>query len=362
MDYELRRDKLRKSMRRVGIEALLITDFVNVTYLTGFTGDDSYFLVREQGEILLTDGRYTTQLEEECPRLELLVRKPGASMIQAVVRALRSSGTSRLGVEADSMTIGLEDKISDKLPEMAIVPTTGLVEKLRLIKDKEEIDQLRKAIRQAEKAFAVIRSALLPEMTEKQVANELEHQCRMFGAKAGSFPAIVAVGPRAALPHAAPGDQRITENSFVLVDWGACEGLYCSDLTRVLLIGKILPKFSQVYKVVLEAQTKAIHAIRPGVLCQEVDAVARGVIARAGYGRRFTHNLGHGVGIQVHEAPRLAAKNQTILKPGMVITVEPGIYLPGWGGIRIEDDVLVTRSGSEVLTHVPKKLEEVIVE
>ncbi|MBN2581289.1 MAG: aminopeptidase P family protein [Pirellulales bacterium] len=362
MDHELRRDRLRKSMRRVGIEALLVTDFVNVTYLTGFTGDDSYLLVREDGEVLLTDGRYTTQLEEECPDLDLAVRKPGASMVQLVIRVLRSSEIGRLGLEADSMTIGLEDKISDKLPEMALVPTTGLVEKQRLIKDKEEIELLRKAIRQAEKAFAVVRASIVPEMTEKQVANELEYQCRKFGAKQAGFPSIVAVGSRSALPHATPDEHRIAEDGFVLIDWGACEGLYRSDLTRVLATDKISPKFTRIYKVVLEAQTKAIHAVRPGVLCQDVDAVARGVIARAGYGRRFTHNLGHGLGIQVHEAPRLAAKNQTVLKPGMVVTVEPGIYLPGWGGIRIEDDVLVTRSGHEVMTHAPKKLEEMIVE
>jgi Xaa-Pro aminopeptidase len=362
MDYELRRDKLRKSMRRVGIEALLITDFVNVTYLTGFTGDDSYLLVREDGEILLTDGRYATQLEEECPKLELVVRRPGASMFQAVVRTLRSLGISRLGVEADSMTIGLEDKIADKLPEMAIIPTTGLVEKQRLIKDKEEIALLRKAIWQAEKAFNVIRAGLLPAMTEREIANEIEHLCRKFGAKGASFSTIAAVGFRAALPHATPGEERIPEDGFVLIDWGACEGLYRSDLTRVLVTGKVPPKFARIYKVVLEAQIKAIHAVKPGVLCQDVDAVARGHIAKSGYGRRFTHNLGHGVGLQVHEAPRLAAKNQTVLKPGMVVTVEPGIYLPGWGGIRIEDNVLVTRSGHEVLTHAPKELEEMIVE
>jgi Xaa-Pro aminopeptidase len=362
MDFETRREKLRRAMRKLGVEALLVTDYTNVTYLTGFTGEDSYLLVRDEGEILLTDGRFTTQLSEECPRLALLVRKPGISILQAVVRVLKTCAIGRLAIEADSMTVGLEDKISDKIPNVTIMPTTGLVEKLRLIKDKEEIDLIREAIRQAEKAFGVIRASLKPEMTEKQICDELEHQFRLFGAKSAGFPSIVALGARAALPHATPGKDRLGDHDFLLIDWGVCEGLYRSDLTRTLVTGRIPPKFARVYKIVLEAQRKGIEAIRPGAISQDVDYAARSVIARAGFGRRFTHGLGHGIGLQVHEAPRFAAKNQTVLKPGMVVTVEPGIYIPGWGGVRIEDDVLVTRSGHEVLTHVPKELEEMIIE
>jgi Xaa-Pro aminopeptidase len=164
------------------------------------------------------------------------------------------------------------------------------------------------------------------------------------------------------LPHATPGKDRLGEENLLLIDWGVCEGLYRSDLTRTLVAGKIPPKFARVYKTVLDAQRKAIEAIRPGAVSQDVDDAARSVIVKAGYGRRFTHSLGHGVGLQVHEAPRLAAKNQTILKPGMIVTVEPGIYIPGWGGVRIEDDVLVTRHGHEVLTHVPKELDEMVIE
>ncbi len=362
MDFETRREKVRKAMRKLGVEALLVTDYTNVTYLTGFTGEDSFLLLREEGETLLTDGRFTTQLSEECPDLDLLVRRPGISILQAAVRALKTSEISRLAIEADSMTVGLEDKISDKLPNLAIMPTTGLVEKLRFIKDREEIDFIRQAVRQAEKAFGVIRASLRPEMTEKRICDELEHQFRLFGAKTAGFPSIVALGPRAALPHAVPGGERLGDHDFLLIDWGACEGLYRSDLTRTLVSGRIPPKFARVYKTVLDAQRKGIEAIRPGAISQEVDNAARNVIVKAGYGRRFTHGLGHGIGLQVHEAPRLAAKTQTVLKPGMVVTVEPGIYIPGWGGVRIEDDVLVTRSGHEVLTKVPKELDEMIIE
>ncbi len=361
MDFQARRERLRKAFGKSGIDALLVTDFVNVTYLTGFTGDDSYLLVRRDGETVLSDPRYITQLQEECPGVDLNIRPPGVAMLQAIVRVMRAAKIGRLGIEGDSMTVGLREQIAGKLPKVELVTTSGLVEKLRLIKDKYEIERLRKAVWQAEKAFAVLRSTLRPEMTEKEAADELEHQFRLFGAKDASFPSIMAVGPRAALPHATPGRKRIGDDDFVLVDWGANEGLYKSDLTRVVVTGRISPKLERIYRVVLEAQTRAIAAVRPGILAHEVDNVARAFIAKAGFGRRFRHGLGHGLGLLVHEGPRLAVKNQTVLRPGMVVTVEPGIYLPGWGGVRIEDDVLVTRTGHEVLTHVPKRLEDAVV-
>jgi len=361
MDFQARRERLRKALRKAGVDALLVTDFTNVTYLTGFTGDDSYLLVRRDGETVLSDPRYTTQLGEECPGVDLNIRPPGVAMLQAVVRVVHAAKIGRLGIEGDSMTVGLRDQIAEKLPKVEIVPTSEMVEALRLIKDKDEIDRLRRAVWQAEKAFAVLRSTLRPEKTEKEVADELEYQFRLFGAKNASFPSIVAVGPRAALPHATPGQHRIGEDDFVLVDWGANDGLYCSDLTRVLVTGRISPKFERIYNIVLEAQTRAIAAVRPGALAHKVDNVARAYITKAGFGKRFRHGLGHGLGLLVHEAPRLAVKNQTVLRPGMVVTVEPGIYLPGWGGVRIEDDVLVTRTGHEVLTGVPKRLEDAVV-
>jgi Xaa-Pro aminopeptidase len=359
--HQLRRDRLRTGLKKAGATALLVTDFGNVTYLTGFTGDDSYLLLRDDGELVLTDPRYTTQLGEQCPGLELHIRPPGTSMLQAVVKVLKSAKIVRLAIEADSMTVGFRDRIAHKLPKLAFVPVAGAVEKLRQIKDKGEIEQLRKAVWYAEKAFAALRATLRPEQSEKTVADEMEHQVRLFGGRCSSFPTIVAVGDRAALPHAVPTSRRIGEGDFVLVDWGASSGLYNSDLTRVLLTGKISPKFQRVYRVVLQAQSRGIAAIRPGALAHDVDRAARDVIAQAGFGRYFGHGLGHGLGLAVHEAPRLAAKSQIVLRPGMVVTVEPGIYLPGWGGVRIEDDVLVTRGGHELLTSVPKQLEEVIV-
>jgi Xaa-Pro aminopeptidase len=359
--FETRREKLRKALAKADLDALLITSFANVTYLTGFTGDDSYLLLSAGQEAILTDPRYSTQLDEECAGLERLVRPPGTPIWQAAVKAIHDQRLDRVGIEGDSMPVALRDKLAEKLPGVQFQTTAGLVEQFRQIKDKGEIEAIRQAIWYAERAFAVARSAVVPEWTELQLANRLEFQMREFGARGTSFPTIVAVGPRAALPHGRPSEKRIGESEFTLVDWGATGKLYKSDLTRLIVTGRIPPKLERIYRVVLQAQREAIAAIRPGARACDVDAVAREVIAEAGFGRNFGHSLGHGIGLEIHEGPRLAKTNQEPLRPGMVVTVEPGIYLPGWGGVRIEDDVLVTKTGHEVLTSVAKDLEAAVV-
>ncbi len=356
-----RRDRLRRAARKSGAEALLVTNFTNVTYLTGFTGDDSYLLVRQDGDVIVSDPRYATQLGEECAGLEARIRPPSVDMLEAVCKAVKAAKTRRLGIEGDSMSVSLRDQIAEKLPRIEIVATGGLVEQLRQIKDKGEVGEIRRAVRCAEKAFGVLRATLRPEKTERQIRDELEYQMRVFGAADRGFPSIVAAGPRAALPHAVVTDGEIGSSDFLLVDWGAQGGLYRSDLTRVLVTGRISPKLERIYRVVLTAQLRAMEAIRPGATGRQIDAIARKVIGEAGFDRYFGHGLGHGIGLDIHEAPRLASSSTTELKAGMVVTVEPGIYLPGWGGVRIEDDVLVTRNGHEVLTGLPKQLEEAVV-
>ena len=356
-----RRNRLRKLIAQSGADALLVTNFKNVTYLTGFTGDDSFLLVTENSETLISDRRYTTQLGEECPGLKLEIRGPGERMVPVTVGVIERARVKRVGIEAESATVSLERSLGQELSKVEIVPTDSLVERLRIVKDRDEVEETRRAARQAERAFEVVKALLTPEMTELEVAAELEYQARRFGAKALSFPAIVAVGPRAALPHATPTAAKLKSNDFVLIDWGANSGQYMSDLTRIIVTGKISPKLRKVYGVVLTAQLAAIDAIRPGVTCEEVDRVARKIISKAGFGRAFGHGLGHGTGLEIHEAPRLAAGQKTKLRPGMIVTVEPGIYLPGWGGVRIEDDILVTRTGHEVLTDVPKQLDECVL-
>jgi Xaa-Pro aminopeptidase len=358
--FEARRANLRKLVRKAGAEAMLVTNFTNVTYLTGFTGDDSYLLLSKSDAIVISDPRYTTQLEEECPGLNLHIRQPGVPILAGVAEVVAATRIANLAIEGDSMTVSLHQQLAEKV-KAQVVTTSGLVEQLREIKDKEEIDAICFAARCAERAFAVLRATLRGGQTEKEVADDLEYQLRRFGAKGSSFPPIIAAGPRAALPHARPTDQTIAAADFVLVDWGATARLYKSDLTRVLVTGRISPKLERVYRVVLEAQQQAISAIRPGVTGREVDQVARDIIGRAGFGKHFGHGLGHGLGLDIHESPRLNSANEQPLKPGMVVTVEPGIYLPGWGGVRIEDDILVTKTGHEVLTNVPKELADAVV-
>jgi Xaa-Pro aminopeptidase len=361
-DFERRRGMLRREIHKARIEALLVTDPTNVTYLTGFTGDDSYLLVTRRDAVLLSDFRFIEQLQQECPGLDVSIRKLGTELHEAAADAIRACKARPVGVEAASITLDLFVRLTEALEGVEFVPTKRLVEHLREIKDRDEIAAIRRAVEIAQRAFAVIRACLRGEQTEKEIAYELENQIRRFGGSRCSFTPIVGVGPRGALPHAVLSDQRIGDSDFVLIDWGACESLYMSDLTRVLVTGRIPPKLEAVYQIVLRAQQAAIDAIRPGAVMQEVDAAARRVIEDAGYGKRFGHSLGHGIGLRVHELPRLAAKQQRKLKAGMVVTVEPGIYLPGWGGVRIEDDVLVTRTGHEVLSSVPREFADCVLD
>ena len=358
---EQRRAKLRRLIKKDRLSAILVTNETNVTYLTGFTGDSSYLLLTPENQIILSDHRYGTQLQEECPGIDVELRGPGMTIAELTRKIVKKTKLGAVAIEAASVSVGQFDALTNLLDKVELVKTNGLVERLRQIKDKEEVAAIRVAIDLAEKAFAVVRASLRSELTEREVAHELERQIRLFGGDCCSFTPIVGVGDRAALPHYRPGHRRIGESDFVLIDWGARAQLYVSDLTRVLVTGRISPKLERIYGVVLKAQQAAIARIRPGARMEDIDAVARNVIAKAGHGKHFGHSLGHGIGLQVHEAPRLAEKQEEQLKAGMVVTVEPGIYLPNWGGVRIEDDVLVTKSGHEVLSSVPKELADCIV-
>ncbi|MBW3599264.1 MAG: Xaa-Pro peptidase family protein [Planctomycetes bacterium] len=357
-----RRDKLRSRVRSAGADSILVTSEVNVTYLTGFTGDSSYLLLTRDRQIVLSDARYEEDLQAECPGLDLEIRRPPTKMHEWVEQVVGKAKPRKMAVEADSLSVAQFDEFQKRLKGVELVKTSGLVEQLREIKDKDEIAAIRRAVRLAERAFAVIRAALRPDQTEREIAHNLEHQIRLLGGRGCAFPPIVAVGPNAALPHAQPGYARIKDSPLVLIDWGAQGRLYCSDLTRVLATAKISPKLEATYRVVFDAQRAGIEAIRPGATMAAVDAAARSVIEKAGYGGQFGHSLGHGIGLQTHESPRLAESEHRELKTGMVVTVEPGIYLPGWGGVRIEDDVLVTKDGCEVLSHTPKELAECVVQ
>jgi len=340
----------------------MVTSEPNVRYLTGFTGEASVLLVGEDSELLISDGRFATQLEQECPGLSLHIRPVGQPLFEGVGEVVARFGAGRVGFEPAALSVANFETVKAKAETIEWAGLVGRVEGLRAVKDRAEVEEIRRAIDQAERAFAMLRAGMNLGDSEKELADTLERNLRHCGASAAAFAPILAVGARAALPHARPTrEARIGDADFVLVDWGATAGAYRSDLTRVLVTGKVTPKFEKVYRAVLAAQERGIAAMKPGAKAEEVDASARSVIEEAGFGRYFTHGLGHGIGLEIHEDPFFRRHNPATLKAGMVVTVEPGIYLPDWGGVRIEDDVLITADGPEVLSRVPKSLEAALL-
>lgn len=364
-NYEQRRNKLLKKLRdqkEPAVDSLLVTGLANVRYLTGFTGDSSWLFLNAANTVILSDTRYETQLQNECPGLDVEIRDAASTINDLAAKIMARSKARRVGIEADYVTIAQHAALQGKVTAAELIPTSGLVERLREVKDKWELEQIREAIYIAERGIAVIRSSLRPDQTETEIRYLLEAAMRDFGSSGPAFEPIVGVGPTAALPHAHAGLRRVSESSLLLIDWGAqTKSHYRSDLTRVFFTGKPTRQMEQVYRVVLAAQQAAIQAIRPGVKCADVDKIARGMIADAGFGKYFGHGLGHGFGLEIHESVRMSPLSTQEFEAGMVVTVEPGIYLPGKFGVRIEDDILVTSGGNEVLSNVPREFEEAIV-
>jgi Xaa-Pro aminopeptidase len=324
--------------------------------LTGFGGDSSYLIVTPTKSMFLSDARYEEQFAEECPGLDGYFRRPGESQIQSTSRRLSELGCNKVGFEPASLSVLNFQSLKEEAKGVEWKGLVGWVEDFRVVKDAREIAALKDAIRMAEEAFRRTLRSLSASETEKVVADRLEFTMRELGATTASFPTIVAAGPLAAHPHAIPGEKRIGDESLLLIDWGAKGKFYQSDCTRTLSLGAPSDRFREIYEIVLTAQQKAIAAIRPGMKACDVDAVARNHISDKGFGAEFGHGLGHGVGLQIHEAPQFRPESTVLLQPGMVVTVEPGIYLQGWGGVRIEDMVLVTDAGAELLTSIPKSL------
>ncbi len=349
-----RRQRLIRQVRDEGIDTLLVSNPINVTYLTAFSGDSSFLIIGPRRTMLVSDARFTEQLAEECPGLATHIRPPAKNVFQATAEVLAKLGVRDVGFESSHLTVADLETFTGLAKSIRWKPGRDRVEKMRAVKDPSEVLQIRQAIGIAERAFAMFRAMLRAEDSEKDLSDQLEYYIRRAGGRCSSFPSIIAIGERAALPHAPPTDRRVGTAEILLIDWGASGTFYKSDLTRVIATRKISPKLEKVYRLVLTAQERAIAAIRPGAKAHDIDAEARTTITDAGFGQFFGHGLGHGIGLQVHEAPAVRQNSETILEPGMVVTVEPGIYLPGWGGVRIEDDVLVTPEGCEVLTSVTK--------
>ena len=350
--------KLREQMEALNLDSILISNRSNIRYLSGFTGSSALVYITKDKQILITDFRYIEQATMQCPEFEI-VNQTTKGLIGTAMEIAESHKDKHIGFESDHTNYSTYLSLKERNC-FNFVPTKEVVENLRQIKDAAEIEKLREAERIGDLAFSHIIPFITMEykngLTETDIALELERFMRIHGASGNSFNPIVAAGSKSSLCHAVPGKETLHEGDFVVMDFGCIYEGYCSDMTRTVVIGQPSEKHLEIYNTVLEAQKAALAAIKIGMKGKEVDAVARKIIADAGYGDYFGHGLGHSVGIDIHENPRFSVAEERTIEKGMVLTVEPGIYLPGFGGVRIEDMVVVTEDGIENLTHSKKEL------
>lgn len=357
MNYKQRRSTIQDQLGEVGVDALLVTRLTNIRYLTGFTGTTA-FLVMGEEPVLAVDFRYAEQVAWQVPDVELVTVATNRELWPAVKRLLAERGFRRVGVEAESLGLHQYLDLTSTGGTREWVPTNGVVERLRRNKDADEISAIREAIRITDETMAEILRILEPGLTEHRVAGEIERLQRAKGGERSASEIIVASGLRSAMPHGIASERVLQADEPVMFDLGTVVDGYLADLTRTVHLGTAPDAFRRIYDVVLEAQSLAEAAIEPGMTGREVDAIARDVIVEAGFGDRFGHSLGHSIGLDNHETPLLSQHDETVLSAGMVFTVEPGIYLPEIGGVRIENVVVVTETGCEVLTQNPKELIE----
>jgi Xaa-Pro aminopeptidase len=348
----MRLAKLREALANEGLDAILITQPENCCYLSGFTGSAGVLLISQDQAVLATDFRYYEQVEKQAPDFRLA--KITDKFEPLLPELVHQVGAKRVGFESVHLTVDQHQEWQKVAEDFELVPTKELVEGIRTVKDEDELDRIRKAIALADEAFAHIVSFIEPGMAEKEVAWELEVFMRTHGAEKMAFNIIVGSGPNGAMPHATVSERMIRVGEPIVMDLGAVIEGYHSDLTRTICVGRPDDKFREIYGIVLEAQYAAEQGIKPGMIGKEADSIARKVIEEAGHGENYGHGLGHGVGLAVHEKPGVGRLSEDVLKPGMVFTVEPGIYLPGWGGVRIEDMVIMREDGVEVLTQASK--------
>ena len=356
----MRLTKLRETLTTEGLDAILITQPENRRYISGFTGSAGVLLISQEEAVLATDFRYYEQVEKQAPDFRLA--KVTARFETLLPELIQQVGAKTVGFESAHLTVdqlqqwqeAAEGAVSTS--EFELVPTKGLAERIRAVKDEDELDKIKKAIALSDQAIAYIAGFVEPGMTEKEVAWELEVFMRTRGAEKLAFDSIVGSGPNGAMPHATVSERVIQAGEPIVMDMGAVIDGYNSDLTRTICPGRPNDKFREIHAIVLEAQLTAERNIRPGMQGKQADAIAREVIEEAGYGENYGHGLGHGVGLAVHEKPGVGRLSEDVLEPGMVFTVEPGIYLPGWGGVRIEDIVVMREDGVEVLTQASKEL------
>ena len=351
--------KLRPLIIQQNLDALLVSKIENYRYLSGFTGSSGWLLISRNQAILATDFRYTEQAKKEAPQFDVVQIK--GDLNDWLPRLTSEFGWRKLGFESSFVPFAVYQHVSKAIKtrkfKLELIPTTNLVENLRFIKGKDELELITKAVKLTDTVFSQIKSSIKPGVTEKEAAWEIERCLRETGSDGIAFDIIVASGPNSALPHAKPTEKVICANEPVLIDMGAKVNGYCSDFSRTLCFGKADKMLTEVYNIVLRSQLTAIEGIKTGMTANKVDKLARDVITQAGYGDAFGHGLGHGIGLEVHECPALGPSSHDLLTNGMVFTVEPGIYIPGWGGVRIEDVVSLQGGKARVLTRSDKAME-----
>ncbi len=364
MDYRFRQKKLQGLLEGTRLDALLITHLPNVRYLCGFTGSAGVLVLTEDRSISFSDGRYISQAKDEVRNSRVVIGRKAALLsaaewLLAQRRTLKPAGKRdvTVGIEGEHLTVSIRSKLAKILgSSFRLKEAPPLIEQARSVKDFQEIELIRAAVRMGCDLFWNILNTAKAGVSENEVAAELEYAARRAGAEQMSFPTIIASGKRSALPHGVASEAKIPAKGFVVCDFGVILAGYCSDMTRTVHVGRPTAEARGAYEAVREAQQAAVEAVRPGVSVGEVDAAARKILKKNGLGKHFSHSTGHGVGLEIHELPRIAAGQTDVLKTGMVITIEPGVYLPGKWGIRIEDMVLVTETGCEVLTPTGKEL------
>lgn len=346
--------RLRRLLGERGLDALLITSPNDILYLTGFVGEASVALVGPKKLWILSDFRFQEELEPLKAFATVIIRT--GPMGAAMAALVNDTGFKRVGVQSDVMTAAAKSTLAKGVGARRLVDAPGLLSGLRAVKDEQELATIRAAIRVQERALALTLPTIKPGQPEVEIAAQLEFECRRLGAEGMSFGTIVAANANGSRPHYRAGAAKTKQGGTLLIDWGARVGGYCSDMTRTFALGRWSPRMREVYRIVLEAHEAGVSAVRAGMRCRDVDAAARSVIERAGYGAEFGHSLGHGIGLDIHEEPRVAKEVDRELESGMVITIEPGIYLPGLGGVRIEDDIVVGPRGGRSLCSLPKDL------
>ena len=345
--FATRLGKLRKELDKRGFGAALITKRENVRYMSGFTGTDTCLVITGNSQVLITDSRYTEQARIQSPGWRIIESKSITPEI--ISQVLAEDGCNCLGFEGNDMVYKSFIELKQKL-NLEMVPMDAIVEKQRIIKDKSEIEMIRKAVEIADKAFEYILGVIKPGIIEREVSCELEYFMKKIGADREAFETIVASGSRSSMPHGVASDKRIMNGDVVTLDFGAVYNGYCSDITRTIFVGEPDEEMKKVYDIVLNAQLSALERVSEGMHGKEIDSIAREYIVKSGYGDFFGHGLGHGVGLEIHEEPRLSPRSDAIMENGMTVTVEPGIYLPGKAGVRIEDLVVINGSKPEILT------------